>query len=117
MDIDGISVGVEFAFVLGLLGEGIEVGSVLGGMHVFGEFVDPIECIVLGVDVGALVLYAFAQVGDIVKQSRTQGQDKQIGDDHLPTRPAPAGVIGFDFLRHDGAKIELFPKFAAKSNL
>ena len=108
MDVDGIAIGVEFALVLGLFGKGVKVGGVLGGMNVFGEFVDPIERIVLGVDVGALVLYAFAQVGDIVKQSRTKSQNKQVGDDHLPTRPAPAGVFGFVFLRHDAAKIELF---------
>ena len=117
MDVDGIAIGVEFALVFGLFGEGIKVGGVLGGMHVFGKLVDPVEGVVLCVDVGTLVLYAFAQVGDIVKQSRTKGQYKQVGDDHLPTRPAPARVFGFVFLRHDGAKIELFPKFAAKSNL
>ena len=115
MGVDGITVGIEFAFVLGLLGEGIEVGCVLSGMYVFCEFVDPIERIVLRVDVGALVLDAFAQVEDVVKQSRTEGHDEQVGDDHLPTCPASTRVIVLAFLRHDGAKIELFPKFAANS--
>jgi hypothetical protein len=77
-------------------------------MHVFGELVDPVEGIVLRVDVGALVIDALSQVKDIVKQSRAKGNDEQIGDDHLPTRPAPAGVFVLAFLRHDAAKIELF---------
>jgi hypothetical protein len=113
LGIDGIAVGIEFALVLGLFGEGVKVGGILGGMNVFGEFVDPVEGIVLRVDVGSLVLDAFAQVEDIVKQSRAQGHDEKVGDDHLPTRPAPTRVIVLAFLRHDGAKIELFPKFAA----
>ena len=108
MGIDGITIGVEFALVLGLFGEGVKVGGVLGGMHVFSELVDPIERIVLGVDVGALVFDTLSQVGHIVKQSRTKGNDEQVGDDHLPTRPAPTRVFVSAFLRHDGAKIELF---------
>ena len=67
MDFDGVAVGIKFASVLGLFGEGIEVGRVLGSMHVFGEFVDPVEGIVLRVDVGALVLDALSQVEDIVE--------------------------------------------------
>ena len=108
MDFDGVTVGIEFASVFGLFGEGVEVGCVLGGMHVFGEFVDPIKGVVLRVDVGALVLNALSQVEDVVEQSRTKGNDEQVGDDHLPARPAPTRVFVSAFLRHDGAKIELF---------
>ena len=108
MGIDGITISVEFAFVLGLLGEGVEVGRVLGTVYAFGELVDPVERIVLRVDIGALVLDAVAQVEDIVQQSRAKGEDEQVGDDHFPTRPASARVIVFTFLRHDAAKIELF---------
>ena len=76
MDLDGIAVGIELASVLRLFGEGVEVGCVLGGMHVFGELVDPVEGVVLRVDVGTLVLDALAQVEDIIEQSRTKGNDK-----------------------------------------
>ena len=58
-----------------------------------------------------MVFDAFAQVEDVVKQSRTEGHDEQVGDDHLPTRPASARVIVLAFLRHDAAKITLFPRF------
>ena len=85
-------------------------------MNVFGEFVDPVESIVLCVDVGTLVLDALSQVEDVVKQSRAKGNDEQVGDDHLPARPAPTRVFVLAFLRHDAAKIELFPKFAAIIN-
>ena len=115
MDLDGITIGVELVSVLRLFGEGVEVGCVLGSMHVFGELVDPVDGCVLRVDVGTLVLDALTQVEDVVKQSRTKDDDEQVGDDHLPARPAPAGVFVLAFLRHDGAKIELFPKFAANS--
>jgi hypothetical protein len=77
-------------------------------MDIFGELVDPAERYVLRVDVGALVIDALAQVEDVVEQSRAKGNDEQVGDDHLPTRPAPAGVFVLAFLRHDAAKIELF---------
>jgi hypothetical protein len=63
---------------------------------------------VLRVDVGALVIDALSQVEDVVKQSRAKGNDEQVGDDHLPTCPAPAWVLVLAFLRHDAAKIELF---------
>ena len=62
----------------------------------------------LRVDVGALVLDAVAQVEDIVKQSRAKRQHEGVGNDHLPACAAPARVIGFRFLRHDGAKVILF---------
>ena len=117
MGLDDIAVGVEFTLVFGLFGEGIQVGSVLRGVDVFRELVDPIERVVLRIDVGALVLDAVAQVEDIIKQSRTKGHDEQVGEHHLPTRPASAGVIAMAFFRHGGAKVKLFPKFAAYSKL
>ena len=73
---DGITIGVEFTFVFGLFSEGIEVGGVLGGMHIYGELVDPIERFVLRVDVGTLVLDAFAQVEDVIEQSRTKSHNE-----------------------------------------
>ena len=82
-------------------------------MDGFGELVDPAESVMLQIDVGALVLDAFAQVEDIIEQSHAEGQNEKVGEYHLPTRPAPAGVFVFAFLRHDAAKIELFPIFAA----
>ena len=45
-------------------------------------------------------------------QGCAKGQDEQVGDDHLPTRPASTGIIVAAFLRHDGAKITLFLCFA-----
>ena len=77
-------------------------------MDVLGELVDPAERYVLRVDIGALVIDALAQVEDVVEQSRAKGNDEQVGDDHLPTRPAPARVFVVPFLRHDGAKIGVF---------
>ena len=115
MGLDGIIIGVELAFVSGLFSEGIEIGGILGGVNVFGELVDPVKGIVLRGDIGALAFNAIAQIEDVVEQSGAKGHDKQVGEHHLPTGPASAWIIVSAFLRHDGAKIKLFLKFAAIS--
>ena len=112
MNLDGIAVGVELTLVFGLLGEGVEVGRVLGGMDIFGELVDPVEGVVLRIDVGTLVFDAVAKVEDVIEQGRAKSHDEEVGEHHLPTRSAFAWVFVFPFLRHDAAKIKLFPKFA-----
>ena len=81
-------------------------------MHVFSELVDPVQGVVLLFDVGALALDAVAQVEDVVKQGTAERENEEVGEHHLPTCPASAGIIVITFLRHDGAKVTLFSKRA-----
>jgi hypothetical protein len=103
-------IGIELLFVFGLFGEGIQVGRVLGTVYILGELVDPIQGVMLCLDVGALALDVVAQVEDVVKQGAAERENEEVGEHDLPTRPASAGVFVLTFLRHDGAKVKLFFK-------
>ena len=86
-------------------------------MYCLCQLVGSRHGLVLRGEMGFLAIDRLTQAEDVVEQGAAQGEDEKVGEHHLPAGAALVRIFVSTFLRHDAAKIELFPNFAANLSL